>query len=218
MILQAQSLSAIEKFWLSLNALDQYLFIYINRIWTNTFLDSAFPIWRESITWVPLYLFLLVFALFNLKSKAWPWMLFLIITVVITDQLSSTYIKEWFSRPRPCRDPSFSNYVRLLMSRCPLSGSFTSSHAVNHFGSAVFLSLTLKPLIKKWRYLFYFWAVTICYGQVYVGVHYPLDVIGGGLLGTLIGYITASFFLKKFGYPGLEEDVQPIDDRQPLTE
>ncbi len=202
MILQA-SLSSLEKLWLWLNFIDQYIFIYINRYWTNSLLDNIFPIWRESITWVPLYLFLILFALFNLGSKAWPWIMVLIITVTITDQLSSSFIKEWFNRPRPCGDPSFSGYVRLLMNRCPSSGSFTSSHATNHFAATVFLSLTLRPLIKKWRYLFYFWAITICYGQVYVGVHYPLDVIGGGLLGALIGLLTAKFFLGRFGYPGV---------------
>src|SRR5687767_4421359 len=206
-LLQAQTLSAVEKLSLWLNFIDQYLFIYINRYWTNPVLDSIFPIWRESITWVPLYLFLLVFALLNLKSKAWPWMFFLILTIVITDQLSSSYIKEWFNRPRPCGDPSFSNYVRLLMNRCPSSGSFTSSHAVNHFGAAVFLSVTLKPLLQRWRYLFYLWAVTICYGQVYVGVHYPFDVIGGAILGALIGLASSHFFLSKFGYPNVQEEL-----------
>jgi undecaprenyl-diphosphatase len=198
-LLQVQTLSWIERLWIWLNSNDQFLFIYINRFWTNSILDNVFPIWRESITWVPLYLFLFVFAIINLRSKAWLWILFLIITIVITDQFSSSLFKEWFNRPRPCRDPYFSQYVRLLMNRCPTSGSFTSSHATNHFGAAVFLSITLKPLIKKWRYLFYFWAITICYGQVYVGVHYPLDVLGGAILGALIGYISATFFIMKVG-------------------
>jgi undecaprenyl-diphosphatase len=198
-LLQTPAISALEKFWLWLNMQDQILFIYINRILTNSFLDGLFPIWRESITWYPLYLFLLVFAILNLKHKAWLWVLFLIITVVLTDQISSSFVKNYFNRSRPCSDPVFINYVRLLMNRCPSSGSFTSSHATNHFGAAVFLSITLKEYFKNWRYLFFLWAATICYGQVYVGIHYPTDVLGGALLGSLIGYASANFFNRRIG-------------------
>src|ERR1044071_6401779 len=135
----ANALSMAERFWAWLNFHDQALFIFINRRWTTPLLDTVFPVWRESITWVPVYLFLFLFSIFNFGNKAWPWMLFLIITVVLTDQVSSTYIKEFYSRPRPCRDPFFSEYVMLLLNRCPSSGSFTSSHATNHFGAAVFI-------------------------------------------------------------------------------
>lgn len=198
-LLQAQTLSWADKLWLWINGYDQVLFMYINRVFTNSFLDNLFPVWRESITWYPLYLFLLVFTVMNFGMKAWPWILFLIITVVITDQVSSSFVKEFFSRPRPCRDPSFSHYVRLLMNRCPSSGSFTSSHATNHFGAAVFISITMKDYFRNWRHLFFFWAATVSYGQVYVGVHYPTDVIGGAALGSLIGYVTASFYKRRMG-------------------
>lgn len=196
-LLQVQTQPGASDLWSRINAIDQNLFIYINRIWTNSFLDQAFPIWRESTTWIPLYLFLLVYSMMNLRSKAWIWILFLIFTVAVTDQVSSTFVKNWFNRPRPCRDPYFSQYVRLLLGGCPGSGSFTSSHATNHFGVGVFIAMTLKPLLKKWRYLFYFWAVTISYGQVYVGVHYPLDIVGGAILGSLIGYTIATIYISK---------------------
>lgn len=198
-ILQAQPSSSIEKLLGWINGQDQLLMIYINRLLTNSFLDRAFPIWRESITWYPLYLFLLVFMLMNFGMKAWWWMLFLTITIILTDQISSSFIKDFFHRTRPCSDPFFSNYVRLLLNRCPSSGSFTSSHATNHFGAAIFISLTMKRYFKNWHYLFFFWAATVSYGQVYVGVHYPTDVVGGALLGSLIGYATASFFNRRIG-------------------
>ncbi len=178
---------------------DQWLFVKINTTWTNAALDGFFPVWRESITWSPLYLFLLVFMLLNFGNRAWPWILFLIITATITDQVSSNFIKDWIARPRPCRDPDFSHYVRLLMNRCPISGSFTSSHATSHFGAAVFIAITLKEYLKNWKWLFFIWAFTISYGQVYIGVHYPLDVVGGGMLGCLIGFTTGTFCKKWVG-------------------
>lgn len=188
-----------HQLWQWLNTADQWLFIQINSVFTNSFFDAFVPVWRESITWYPLYLFLLIFMVMNFGWKSLSWMLFFGFTVTICDQISSGLIKDWVGRPRPCGDLDFSQYVRLLLNRCPSSGSFTSSHATNHFGMAVFTVLTLSPVLKKWKYLFYFWAVTISYGQVYVGVHYPLDVIGGALLGSLIGWGMSKFYRRNYG-------------------
>jgi undecaprenyl-diphosphatase len=190
-------------FWAHVNAWDTWLFLQINREWTNGFLDQVFPWWRDANTWVPLYLFLLVFILLNFGWKAWPWILFVVLTATLTDQVSSQLFKDWFNRPRPCRDPLLMYQVRLLLNRCPSSASFTSSHAANHFGAACYLYFTLKPYIKKWGYLFFVWAATVSYGQVYVGVHYPLDILGGAVLGSLIGYGSASFFNRRIQLPAL---------------
>ena len=77
--------------------------------------------------------------------------------------------------------------------------SFTSSHATNHFGFAVYIYLTLGNIIGKWKYAFLVWAAVIAYGQVYVGVHTPLDIICGALLGVTIGFIIAYFHNKTSG-------------------
>jgi membrane-associated phospholipid phosphatase len=186
-----------------LKTIDQWLFIYINNVWTNSVFDSIVPIWRESITWYPLYIFLLFLVVINFGWKSVSWILFFVFTVIICDQISSGIIKDWIGRSRPCGDPEFSQYVRLLLNRCPGSGSFTSSHATNHFGMAAFSMLTLSGVIGKWKYLFLAWAVTISYGQVYVGVHYPLDVIGGGVLGAIIAWAMSFFYKKNFGEIGM---------------
>jgi undecaprenyl-diphosphatase len=191
--------SFFQKLWLLINQWDTWLFLKINTVWTSPFLDSVFPWWREANAWIPLYLFLLVFAVMNFKKKALPWILFVVITLILTDQLSSSYIKNWFARPRPCRDEFLMSHVRLLLNNCSGTYSFTSSHAVNHFGFAIYLFVTLRTVFKKWRYLFLVWAATICYAQVYVGIHYPLDVFCGALLGCGIGYLTATIFHKRTG-------------------
>lgn len=178
---------------------DTYLFLKINTVWTSPVLDSIYPWWRDANAWIPLYLFLLVFVLLNFKKKALPWILFAVLTVVLTDQLNSTYIKSWVGRLRPCSDPNFMGHVRLLLNNCSGGFSFPSSHAVNHFGFAMFVFLTLRPIFKKWGYLLFLWAGSIVYGQVYVGVHYPVDVVCGSLLGCLLGYIMATIFNKKIG-------------------
>jgi len=178
---------------------DKWLMLKINNDWTLSSLDTIFPIWRESITWVPLYIFILAFVIMNFGGKIWSWIFVLILTVICTDQISSGILKDFFERLRPCRDPDMMYQVRLLLNRCPISFSFTSSHATNHFGVAVFIITTMKPAMKQWRWLFLFWAATISYGQVYVGVHYPMDVLAGAYIGSLIGWIMAMLYKSKYG-------------------
>jgi len=190
-----------EKLWIWLNNFDTILFLEINTVYTNSFFDSVFPWWREASTWLPLYFFLLLFAVINYKQKAIPWILFFIVTAALGDQISSGLLKNWIGRVRPCNEPALQPYLRFLVSYRPQSGSFTSSHATNHFAAAMYIWLTLKPVFKKWGYLFFFWAATVSYAQVYVGVHYPLDILGGCLLGCLIGWSTASFFNRRIGLP-----------------
>ncbi len=180
---------------------DKALFLFINKQHTNTFFDWLMPILRESKTWISLYILLLVFATSKLKKKVWIWMLFAAITILLTDQISSHIFKPLFGRLRPCTDIDFSPQVRLLLDHCSGGFSFTSSHACNHFGIALFIITTLSAYLKRWKYAFIFWATAICFAQVYVGVHYPLDVLCGAALGVLIGRLTGNFCLKKINKP-----------------
>jgi undecaprenyl-diphosphatase len=185
-------------------AWDQWLFVQVNNHQSNSFFDALMPLLRNSFTWAPLYIFLLLFVTMNFKSRGWWWLLVFLCTVSLTDMLSSKLVKEYFERLRPCADPDFFQYVRLLVNRCSGGYSFTSSHATNHFGMAAFMFFTLRPVIKKWVWLAFVWAILICYAQVYVGVHYPFDVLGGALPGFLLGRIMAVFFNKRFGFVTFE--------------
>lgn len=178
---------------------DKNLFKILNGQWNNAFFDSIFPWWREATTWAPLYLFLLVFVFINFGAKSWKWVLFLLVTVTVTDQVSSNLIKNLVQRLRPCSDPNMIGYVRMLLNHCSGGYSFTSSHATNHFGVAMFIFLTAKPIFPKTRGLFFLWALSVAYGQVYVGVHYPIDITMGALLGCALGSLTAFLFKKLFG-------------------
>lgn len=187
--------------WQTIHEWDIELFHRINTVWTNAFLDHNFPWWRDATTWYPLYLFLLIFIFINFGWRAWTWVLFIIINVTLTDQFSSSVVKQWIARPRPCQDPEMMGYVRMLLNHCSGGNSFPSSHATNHFGAAVFLFCTLRKYCGNWIYLFFFWAATVSYGQVYVGVHYPADVLAGAIIGSIIGYIAALIYNKKIGLP-----------------
>jgi membrane-associated phospholipid phosphatase len=177
---------------------DYWLFTKINREWANPYFDNVLPFLRESEIWVPFYLFLLFFATLNFSKKGGWWCLTLIMTAIISDLISSSLIKQLIFRLRPCQDPLINQYVRVLVNYCPHSSSFTSSHACNHFSAAMFMFLTLKHT-SKWWMLVFIWAFAISYSQIYVGVHYPFDVIGGIVLGCSIGYGMSVFFRNKFG-------------------
>lgn len=126
-------------------------------------------------------------------------MLGAIVTVVISNYISSDLIKPFFDMPRPCRDSMLEPAARLMVKYCPSSGSFTSSHATNHFALSAYIVGTLVHL-AKWTRWFYVWAAIICYAQVYVGVHFPIDVIYGAMLGGFIGFLCSKLFNFKVGY------------------
>lgn len=178
---------------------DSWLFLKINTVFTHPLLDKIFPLWRDSELWVPFYLFLIVLAIVNFGKKAWSWILFAIINVALTDQASSSLIKNWFARIRPCNEELLVGKMRLLLEHCSGGFSFTSSHATNHFGFAMFVFLTTRHLFGKWGKCLFVWAATISYGQVYVGVHYPIDILFGALLGSGIGALTAGYYNRKIG-------------------
>ena len=183
---------------------DQWLFIQVNNNQTNSLFDSLMPYLRIAYYWTPLYLFLLVFITMNFKGRGWWWFVIFLCTVSLCDMTSSKLFKEAFHRLRPCGDPDFFQYVRLLVENCSQTYSFTSSHAANHFGMATFIFLTLKPVIGKWVWLAYLWAAVIGYAQVYVGVHYPSDILGGAIIGLLFGWLLGVFFNKRFGFANFE--------------
>lgn len=189
-----------SNLWQQLEKLDQWLFIKINSGFTNPLFDNLMPFMRYALNWAPLYLFLGAFALLNYKGKGAWWILFFISTIALTDMTGNHLFKQNFERIRPCGDPDFFYHVRLLVNHCSTGYSFISNHAANHFGLAAFFFLTAKPLLKNWAWIAFAWAGLIAYAQVYVGIHYPFDILAGALLGLLFGTLTGTLFNKRYGF------------------
>jgi undecaprenyl-diphosphatase len=184
----------MNAFWAGLLTKDKALFSMINGKWTCTLFDKIMPWVRTSNNWIPLYIVLLGFIIYKWKQDAWRWIVLVLVNIGLTDQISSHIFKPLFHRLRPCADPELMSVSRLLLDHCSGGFSFTSSHAANHFGMAVFMVMTLQPVLKNYRFLFLVWAATIAYAQVYVGVHYPLDILGGAIIGILVGYFNGKLF------------------------
>jgi undecaprenyl-diphosphatase len=136
---------------------------------------------------------------YQLGWKTWKWFLFALLNVGLSDQVSSSIFKPLFHRLRPCNDPALLGKTRLLLDHCSGGFSFTSSHAANHFGLAMFIFITWGTAQQKITKYFFVWAGVIAYAQMYVGVHYPLDILGGTIIGLLAGYGMAILYLKWAG-------------------
>lgn len=191
-------------FWQHIQPIDVWLITHINQQWGNNLFDTILPFMRESLFWIPLYTFLLLFVTINFGARGWWWVLGVVLTAALADIISSQIIKQTVMRTRPCQDDDVSTQLRFFINYCPGSSSFTSSHATSHFAQAMFFYLTLR-MVTKWAALFFLWAFIIAYTQVYVGVHYPFDVLCGALLGCLIGFLMAKFFHKQQGILSLEQ-------------
>jgi undecaprenyl-diphosphatase len=195
----------------SLNRFDHWLFEKINGQWTNSFFDFVFSFLRLSNFWMPLYLFVFLFVAINFKRNWWWWIIFFLCTTALTDMVGTQAFKHVFARLRPCNDPVIGPSVRLLLKGCAGGYSFISNHAANHFGLAAFSYFTLRHYLPKWAWIGWPWAFSIGYAQIYVGIHYPFDVICGAILGIVFGLFMAMFFNKKFGFANF--DIQPTVTR-----
>ena len=191
--------SLLLNFWHLVQPLDTWLITHINQAWGNSFFDAVLPFVRETLFWVPLYLFLILFTTMNFRVKGLWWVLGFVLTAALADLVSSQLIKPNIIRVRPCRDDVVAGQIRFFVNYCPHSSSFTSSHATSHFAQAMFLFLTFRTFMGRWASIFFLWAFIIAYTQVYVGVHYPFDVFCGAILGCGIGYMVSKLFKNRIG-------------------
>lgn len=170
-----------------LKELDTRLLLLINGA-HSPFWDEVMMVLSAKLIWIPLYLFL-IWQLYRLYGKkVWLLLIFAGMAIVLSDWGSVQLFKNTVQRLRPCHEPALEGLLHLVRNTCGGQYGFISSHAANTFGLSFFIyGLFRTQFTRKLGYALIVWAALVSYSRIYLGVHYPGDVIAGAIWGMLCG-------------------------------
>jgi undecaprenyl-diphosphatase len=202
-----------------LYSIDVAIFYFINRTISNPVSDALWPLITDYASFWPVRIVLLgIWILLIIKggTKGRTVALLLPVILVASDQLSSTIIKALVMRPRPCHDVAGVPVLQgiHLLVHCGGGKSFPSSHAVNNFAIATLFAY----YYREWLWAFVGWAALVALSRVAVGVHYPSDITGGAVIGTLVALAIIGIWvsIQRRLFPGLSAVPDRRDARDSL--
>ncbi len=174
-----------------LKEIDTQFFFVINGHHTS-FLDTCMHYASTKLFWLPLYIFFLVLLLKYLGKQTFLILIFIALTIALSDQICLHAFKNVFMRYRPCHNTLLAARIHLV-DDCGGMYGFISSHAANTFALAFFLYKLLGDKFKFMPWLFV-WAAFVCYSRIYLGQHYPSDVFVGSLIGLLVAWMVSKLY------------------------
>jgi len=173
--------------------LDTSFFLFLNSF-NSIFFDKVMWFISGKYEWIPLYVVIIYFIFKKFKKEGFLILIFIIISISLADLVSVHLFKEVFQRLRPCHYPNINGIVHTVNNYCGGKYGFVSSHAANSFAIATFTTFLFKN--KYFTYGIYFWAIIVSYSRIYLGVHYPFDILGGAILGFVSGFLLILAFKK----------------------
>ncbi|MDB5272058.1 MAG: phosphoesterase PA-phosphatase related protein [Chitinophagaceae bacterium] len=169
-------------------AWDQQALVYLNTHWSADWADQFMVLVSGTFIWIPFYAMLLYFLIKKFRYNTIWVIAAVVLTIVLCDQLASGVAKPLTQRLRPCHEPSILPLLRMVTD-CGGEYGFFSSHASNTFGLACFIWLVFGKK-RNWSWLF-LWAAVVSYSRIYLGKHYPLDILTGAACGVGVAYLMA---------------------------
>lgn len=164
---------------------DQETLIYINNSGSEQY-DLFWLITTNFLTWIPLFLFIILAIFLNYNRKESFWIFLSFLSMIITITIAIFLTKEGVGRLRPVNDSGLNSVLRVLTK--PTDFSFFSGHAASSFSIAMLAIFYLRKKVR-WIYILLLWPLLFAYSRLYLGVHYPLDILVGSLMGFLFAYI-----------------------------
>ena len=177
-----------------LKELDHELFIFLHGL-QHPFWDKIMITVSDKYFWIPFYAALLAFLIYLFRKKSYVLLPAIALTIGAADSISSAILKPWVARLRPCHDASLAQVLHLV-DGCGGSYGFVSSHAANSFGLAVLLTLVLERRYNWLKAALFIWAAVVSYSRIYLGAHFPGDILAGALLGSLSALVFGWLFRK----------------------
>ncbi|WP_245167598.1 phosphatase PAP2 family protein [Croceivirga sp. JEA036] len=185
-----------------LDAIDRTIFLFLNNLGTPQW-DGFWLFMSDKWGAIPLYVLLLFLTYKKLGPKKTVFLLiFIALLITCTDQLSN-FFKYGFQRPRPCHNQEVFRVMRLVKNSCGGKYGYFSAHAANAFGVAVFFASFFFRTYKWFAIFLLIWGIAVGYSRIYLGVHYPGDVLTGFMVGIVFGWVFYKLFktiLQKVGY------------------
>jgi len=175
-----------------LASIDEKIFLYLNGLHAP-WLDPIMMAITRTVTWLPLFILLTCLIIKDFRQKSWIVLAVLAAVILLADQVTSGLMKPLFERPRPSHEPALRKVIHLVDGYKGGIYGFASSHAADTFGTTFFLwSLLSKK--RKWIVFIFLWPILASYSRIYLGVHYPGDILAGGFVGWLVGWLGIRLF------------------------
>ena len=196
-----------------LKSIDTQVLLFVNGH-NSPFWDSV--MWQISgkYLWLPLYLGLLAYIIYKYQKQSWIILISIALVILMSDQIASHLIKNLAERLRPTHNLAIKDLIHVVNGYTGGKYGFVSSHASNTFGLAIFLTLLFK---KKWfGYCIMLWAAIVSFSRIYLGVHYPGDILGGAIVGLFSGIFVFGLLVKISKYFNLKiyTQIQDGSDRK----